>query len=344
MEIVQELPASLAVPILVVVHTRTEGESYLADILNRRSEVPVVFGTDGAAITAGQVYVAPTNQHMLVVGDAVRLHQGPRENGFRPAVDPLFRTAARRYGARTLGIILSGALDDGTYGLKLVKDAGGIAVVQDPKEAAFPGMPLSAMRYVDVDHVLSAVQIAELIASLNAGPREGATTMARQKEPEPQNPAEETDVEEMEATFGPPSGMTCPDCGGALWELKNGELMRYRCHVGHQYTTDGLDAGQQHAVESALWSAVRVLEEHADLRKRMATRTQAAGMAAVASGFTDSALDSKRQADTIRQLLFSRSSSATQAEPEPASTVKHMPPRPQRGGVPGKKKSRSRAR
>ena len=315
-DIVEELPASMTAAILVVVHTKTEGESFLPDILGRRSEVPVSFAEDGGTIEPGHIYVAPPNVHLLVGANGLRLHQGPRENGFRPAVDPLFRTAARHYGSRMMGVILSGALDDGTYGLKVVKDAGGTAVVQDPNEAAFPSMPLSALRYVEVDHVLPAVQIAKLIANGTAESSEGEGIMARQKEPEPQNPSEKTDVEEMQETFGPPSALTCPDCGGALWEVKNGELTRYRCHVGHQFTMEGLDAEHQDAVENALWSAVRVLEEHAELRNRMATRAEAAGMEAVSSGFSESAIDSTRQADTIRELLFSRAL----PDPQPQQT------------------------
>jgi two-component system chemotaxis response regulator CheB len=306
MDIVEQLPADLNKSILIVVHTKTEGESYLAEILGRLTELPVEFARDGAGIQPGRIYIAPPNVHMLVGAHGVRLHQGPRENGFRPAVDPLFRTAARHYGPRVMGVILSGALDDGTYGLKVVKAGGGVAVVQDPDEAAFPSMPLSALRYVEVDHVLPALQIAELITKKHDESTVGEPTMARPKETEPQNPAEETDVEQMVDTFGPPSGLTCPDCGGALWEITNGELVRYRCHVGHQFTTEGLDAEEQDAVENALWSAVRVLEEHAELRSRMATRAEAAGMGAVSSGFSESAGDSRRQADTIRELLFTR--------------------------------------
>ena len=139
--------------------------------------------------------------------------------------------------------------------------------------------------------------------------------MARQKEPDPQNPADETDVAEMKEEFGMASGLTCPDCGGALWEIQDGDLTRYRCHVGHQFTTEGLDAEQQNGVESALWSAVRVLEEHAELRKRLATRAEAAGLDAVSSGFSRSADDSQQQAHTIRQLLFGRVASPPRAEP-----------------------------
>ena len=316
LDIVEGLPASLRTPIVIVVHTKAEGDSLLPRILSRTSRLPVQFAVDGA-IKHGTIYVAPPNVHVLITKDGIRLHSGPRENGFRPAVDPLFRTAARVYGPRVMGIILSGALDDGTYGLQLLKDAGGIAVVQDPAEASFPGMPLSALRFVQIDHVLPAVQIAALIASQSGAPVEGEVTMARQKEPDPQNPAEETDVAEMKQEFGLASGLTCPDCGGALWEIQNGDLTRYRCHVGHQFTTEGLDAQQQDAVEGALWSAVRVLEEHAELRKRLASRAEAAGLDAVSSGLIRSADDSQQQAHTIRQLLFGRVAPPSRPEPLP---------------------------
>jgi two-component system chemotaxis response regulator CheB len=213
-----------------------------------------------------------------------------------------------------MGVILSGALDDGTYGLKVLKDSGGMAVVQDPNEAIFSSMPANAIRFVDVDYVLPAAQIAELIIRSSAvraegeGVRaEGKGAMARKKEIEPQNVAEETDVQETEREFGPPSGLTCPDCGGALREIQEARLTRYRCHVGHQFTQEGLDAGEQDKVEEALWSAIRVLEEHADLRRRMARRAELTGMNRVREAFAKSARDSQQQALTIRELLFGRS-------------------------------------
>jgi two-component system, chemotaxis family, protein-glutamate methylesterase/glutaminase len=320
LQIISRLPNSLSVPILIVVHTRTEGDSVLPQILGRVSRVPVCFATDRAAITPGHIYIAPPDFHLLVTPLGIRLNRGPRENGFRPAIDPLFRSAARVYRSGTMGIILSGALDDGSYGLKVLKDSGGVAVVQDPDEAPFPSMPANAIRVVDVDHVMPAAQIPAVITKLSElspkkessmarkiqpttdGPRRGGTG----REPEPQNVADETEVQDMQETFGPPSGLTCPDCGGALWEIHDGALARYRCHVGHQFSIEGLDGEQQDAVESALWSAVRVLEEHADLRHRMARRAEASGMQTVSEAFTKSARDSHRQAHTIRGLLFGR--------------------------------------
>ncbi|HJU42582.1 MAG TPA: chemotaxis protein CheB [Vicinamibacterales bacterium] len=311
LEIVRHLPNSFRVPILIVVHTRSEGDSLLPQILGRVSRLTVSLATDRAAIQPGHIYIAPPDFHMLVTPLGIRLNRGPRENGFRPAIDPLFRSAARVYRSSVVGVILSGALDDGSHGLKVLKDTGGVAVVQHPDDAAFPSMPANAIRVVDVDHVLPASQIADLLSTLSQTLTKGESSMARKKEPEPQNLADETDVQDMREAFGPPSGLTCPECGGALWEIQDGELTRYRCHVGHQYSIEGLDAEQHELLESALWGAVRVLEEHADLRHRMARRAEATGRQTVSDAFIKSARDSQQQAHTIRELLFGR------AEPSP---------------------------
>ena len=314
-DLVEHIPAGVGDAFFVALHTNSEANSLLPEILGRKAKIPVAFAQHGESIKAGTIAVAPPNQHLLVMKNRLILNRGPKENGFRPAVDPLFRTAARAHGERVIGIILSGALDDGTYGLKMVKDHGGIAVVQDPDEATHPSMPLSALQIVHADHVLRAADIGRLIAKLSSQSSEGVVPMGRREEREPQDPGEHTGVEEMDRDFGPASGLTCPDCGGALWEITNGELTRYRCHVGHQYTTESLDAGHQQVVEGALWSAVRVLEEHSDLRRRMAKRAEERGLEVVSSGFAESADESERQANTIRQLLFGRE----QPEPAPAS-------------------------
>ncbi len=317
-ELVSTVPPSLDATILVVSHTRSDSTSYLAEILARSSPLPVRVATHAHRLDRGKIFVAPPDAHLTVVDGYMRLGHGPKENGFRPAVDPLFRAAARAHGSAVMGIVLSGALDDGTYGLQVIKEYGGTTVVQDPDEAAHPGMPLSALKHVEIDHVLRASDIGTLIAEYVSGSGAGDRTMARQQEePEPQDPAVEMEIDDMDATFGPASGLTCPDCGGALWEIHNGELTRYRCHVGHQFTTDGLDEQQREALEAALWSSVRMLEERAELRERMAGRARDSGVTAVSAGFSQSANDLKRQAHTIRELLLGRALPAQRAAARP---------------------------
>ena len=317
--IVQQLPPSLRACLLVVLHTRTEVNGVLPQILSRVSQLPVELASNEAPLKPGKIYLARPDYQLLVERSRLLVVRGPRENGFRPAVDPLFRTAARTYGPRVVGIILSGALDDGTYGLSQVKEHGGVAIVQDPEEAVIPSMPSSALRHVTVDYVLPAAEIPAMIQRLSAERTEGDEAMAREDEPEPQLPEEEeVAVQAMEDLFGPPSALTCPDCGGALWEIENGKLTRYKCHVGHQFAPDSLAAEQRDAVEEALWSAVRVLEEHAELRMRMARRAEAAGLPTVSEGFAEGARNSHRQAQEIRTLLFAGGNEPESLEEEVA--------------------------
>ena len=304
--IVQGLPAGLPASVLIVVHSSSNGQGVLPQILQRISLLPVAFASDGEVLAQGRMYIARPDLHLIVGPNSLALIHGPRENGFRPAIDPLFRTAARQHGRRVIGIILSGALSDGTYGLSMIKHYGGIAVVQDPKDAVIPSMPKSAIRYVDVDHVLPSAEIAPLLERLTRGPanRKRRSDMPRAKDPEPQLPSQETEVRDMENLFGPPSALTCPDCGGALWEVQQGRVVRYQCHVGHQYAPENLEAGQRDVIDGALWSAVRVLEEHVELKTRMSNRAAESGLTVVSEGFAEGARDARRQAERIRAVLF----------------------------------------
>ena len=306
MTIVGQLPQSLQACVLVVMHTPSNGTGVLPQILARVSSLPVAFAENGHDLRAGHIYVAPPDRHLIVASEKLALVHGPRENGFRPAIDPLFRTAARQVGARGIGVILSGALSDGTYGLSVIKQYGGVAIVQDPEEAVVRSMPQSALNYVDIDLVLPAARIAESIERLagSVDGREGGPGMPRANDVEPQLLSEKTEVADMTSLFGPPSGLTCPDCGGALWEIEEDRVRRYQCHVGHQYAPENLEAGQRDAIDSALWSAVRVLEEHAELKLRMAHRAASSGLNMVSEGFAEGARDAREQADRIRSVLL----------------------------------------
>jgi two-component system, chemotaxis family, protein-glutamate methylesterase/glutaminase len=306
--IVKHLSPSVPVTLLIVVHTSAAGQTFLPQILGRVSSLPVSLAKDGEALTPGRIIVAPPDFHLLVTPRGVSLSRGPRENGFRPAIDPLFRTAARAYPQRVMGIILSGALDDGTYGMQMIKEHGGVTVVQDPDEAPIPSMPLSVLSNVPVDHVLRADAMARVIEQAAAGHSKSEAVMSpkNNKPFEPQDPGTDTEIEDIQATFGPPTALTCPDCGGALWEVPEGAMVRYRCHVGHQFSPDALETQQHSKVEAALWTAVRVLEEHAEMKHRMAERARSAGLEAVSEGFMTGAEDSHHHAQMIRDLLFNR--------------------------------------
>src|SRR4051794_8041823 len=244
-ELCRGLPEDLPAAVFVVVHTSPTSPGVLPAMLDRAGPFQAAHAEEGETIEHGRIYVAVPDAHLLLGPDRVHLTRGPKENGFRPAVDPLFRTAARWYGPRVIGVILSGGLDDGVEGLALIKKNGGIAIAQDPLEAAFPSMPEAAIEKCEVDHVARVSQIPAVLAELT---REEVASeevrMVRQRSKrDGRDPAEMGEKALKNQTRpGPPSGLTCPECGGALWETVDGELVRYRCHVGHSYTPSGLVA------------------------------------------------------------------------------------------------------
>jgi two-component system, chemotaxis family, protein-glutamate methylesterase/glutaminase len=315
-EILRGLPRDLPAAVFVVLHTAPSSPGILPQILDRASALSCAHAKDGERIQRGRVYVAQPDHHILLKDGRIVLTRGPRENGFRPAVDPLFRTAARVYGPRVIGVVLSGGLDDGTEGLLLVKRHGGIAVVQDPEEAIFPSMPASAIQTVEVDHVLPTAAIAPMLVRLAHQPvAEGALPMA-EGNGAARDVAEGGDNALQTGMPGPPSKFTCPDCGGALWELRDGRLIKYRCHVGHGYTPDGLVAAQSEALETALWSALRALEENADLRRRMARRAAKGNWPQLVRQYELQAAETEERATVIRNLLLSdKPADGHQAEP-----------------------------
>src|SRR5688572_5924505 len=237
----------------------------LATVFGRATDLTLVSVEEKMVIRDGHVYVAPPDYHLIVDGRHARLSHGPREHRFRPAVDPLFRTAAKHYGECAIGIVLSGHMADGTHGLSLIKKAGGVAIVQDPDEAEVPAMPLNAMRQGEVDYVLPVDEIPRVITGLLMNPRPARTkksplTRPKSHAPSPEQPGAPDALRTGELN-GPPSKLTCPDCGGALWELKEKALVRYRCHVGHGFSSESLRDGMDEKLEDTLWSALRAIEE-----------------------------------------------------------------------------------
>ena len=283
------LPRDLPAAVFVVLHLPPAGTSVLPSILTRAGGLPAIAAADGDAIEAGRIYVAPPDRHLLVGPGEVNLTQGPRENGHRPAVDPLFRTAALAYGERTVGVILSGALDDGAAGLALVAEHGGTTLVQDPADALAPGMPTAALARTRADHVAPAGELGALVAASAAA--RGVPTGRPRLAPVP-DPLAPADIADDEAT-----GIACPDCGGSLWLAAEGGVPRFRCRTGHAYSEASLLSRQGSALETALWTALRSLEERVALLRRMSER---AGSADAARRFAALATDVERQAEIIR--------------------------------------------
>ena len=309
MEIVAGLPADIEASLFVVVHVPAQATSQLPHILSRAGRLPAIHAQDGEAILPRHIYVAPPDYHLLLGHRSLRIVRGPKENNHRPAIDPLFRSAARAHAARTIGIVLSGMLDDGTAGLLAIKERGGIAIVQDPKDALFPAMPRNALAATRVDYCVPKDQIAGIIVDLTrkSDIEMGDTPMISDDEMN-----KEIEIEAMNtATIaddgkpGSPSVYGCPDCGGTLWELQDDQWLRFRCRVGHAYSAEGLLESQGEGLESALWSAFRSLQESAALARRIAERARGNKRDLAAEKFELKSRRAEVQARLIRELLVS---------------------------------------
>jgi two-component system chemotaxis response regulator CheB len=306
LKIVAGLPSDLPIAAFVVVHQPPSGASVLPEVLNRLHGLHAVHPLNGAPIEAGTIYVAPNDRHLSIEHDAVRVERGPRVNRSRPAIDVLFVSAARRFRRRAVGVVLSGLLDDGALGLATIKRMGGVAIVQDPDEALFSSMPLSAIaRAGDVDYVLRADEIAPVLLQLVDDPPviEGKEPSAVTMDDGEEIVTRDFAAQEQGQRDRQPSIFTCPECGGVLWEIEEGDLLRYRCHVGHEYSMESMAEGHAEVVERALWSAVRALEESASLSRRLERRLSDDGHARSARRYGERAHEAEQQADVLRSLL-----------------------------------------
>ena len=304
--IVSRLPEDLPAAVFVVLHVPAIATSVLPAILERAGDLPSAHAEDGAEIERGRIYVAPPDHHLLIQPGFMRVNRGPKENGYRPAIDPMFRTAAATYGSRVVGVILSGVLDDGTAGLAAVKTHGGRALVQDPGDALYPMMPTSAIDAAEPDLVAPADELADLITSLTH--ERVPAGMAPTADPllDDEQYIEIDRGASDRPQPGSPSGFVCPDCGGALWESEETSgLLRFRCRTGHGYSIETLAAEQTDTVESALWAALRALEERAAMARRMAGRLRGRGSKASAARFEAQADAAVQQGLVIREALVS---------------------------------------
>jgi two-component system chemotaxis response regulator CheB len=303
LQLAAALPADLAAPMLVVLHVG-EQPSVLPSLLARNAQLQVSHARDGDTLRAGHVYVAPPDQHMLVAGDRIRLSRGPKEHHTRPAIDPLFRSAALAHGPDVIGVVLTGNLDDGTAGLQAIKARGGIAVVQDPDDAAAPSMPTSALRYVDVDHCVALPLVPLLLTSLAAAPpRPALPTPADLPAHEQALTLSEGDPMEHLEAIGKPSTFVCPDCHGSLWEMLDSRPRRFRCHTGHAFTARTLQDALAAAGDEALWSALRSLQERRILLATMAEHDRATGEERSAARLEAASRRLQEQGDMLRGLV-----------------------------------------
>jgi two-component system chemotaxis response regulator CheB len=293
------LPAGFAASVFVVIHFPADGTSHLPRILNRAGPVPAQLASDGEPVRPGRIYVAVPDHHLVLENGVMRCERGPKENNHRPAVDPLFRSAAEAYGPRVAGVIVSGTRTDGTAGLFAVKKRGGIAIVEDPATALHSSMPASAAENVAVDHIVPAGDIAAILA--DAAPPESRSPMPTAPR---QHDAEQRALDaDLQRNPGAPAPYTCPECHGTLWEAPEEQFLTFRCRVGHAYSGDALFGHQGEVLEAAMWTALRSLEEHAALSRRLAARASDRSQPRSARIFTEEATHSERHARVIREAL-----------------------------------------
>lgn len=297
--LVAQLSADFPAPVFIVNHmaAETTGKALVA-ALNAAGSLTCSHARDGEPIKRGHVYLAPSDQHLLLVKGKMLVTKGARENRYRPAIDPLFRTAAVAYGTRVIGIILTGYLDDGTSGMKAIKRCGGVCIVQDPADATYPDMPQSVIQHVGADHCVPLAQMGALLAKLAARPA-GAS-----RKPPADLVIEAkiarrvvSDLPSVEA-LGTQVPFNCPDCGGVLWQMKHGGLLRYRCHTGHAFSAAALLAQQGEKIEETLWVALRMFEERQNLISRMGDSQKD-----LSSSVLERIAESQVHIDRIRAML-----------------------------------------
>jgi two-component system, chemotaxis family, protein-glutamate methylesterase/glutaminase len=291
------LPMSTRQAVCVVLHVSPAGTSAMPRILARAARLPVHSPADRDPLLGGHIYVAPPDHHLEIEPGRIRLTQAPRENGHRPAIDATMRTAAEAYDGKVVGFVLSGSRDDGTAGLLAIKLRGGAAVVQDPGEALYDGMPSNAIAHVDVDAVLPLGEMAGWLAHHRpSGPPTpgGGAHMDDPKVPHIADPPRE----DADGTR-----FTCPDCGGVLFAQDEAGLRRFRCSVGHVFSIESLASGQASRLEGALWTAVRALEDRAQLLQHLAQRSREGGRHRSAASFGDQADDAEARAAVIREAI-----------------------------------------
>jgi two-component system chemotaxis response regulator CheB len=306
LELCKGLPSDIQAAICIVIHLSPRFPSRVADLFGARCPMPVVAALEGARLETGRVYVGQPDRHLIVQDGTIRLGDGPRENRARPAIDPLFRSVGVSYGARAVGLVLTGLLDDGASGLADLKRCGGVTVVQNPRDAEAAEMPLAALGASAIDYRAPLADLGELLETLTRQP-------AGPSPPPPDDVRLEVEIAlgrpigaEDIARLADPSALSCPACGGVLSQMRNAPPLRFRCQVGHAYSAETLDREQEGSVDEAMRVALRIIEERATLTRKMGAEARMAGRKASAAMFDDTADEARRQAEVLRLAVAAK--------------------------------------
>lgn len=336
--LLSQFPADFSAAIFIVWHMPPEHPSFLPQVLARVCHLPITAPINSEVIQGGRIYIASPNHHLVIETGQdgsegnnpirVRSTLGPKENLFRPSIDVLFRSAARAYGSHVIGVVLTGMLDDGASGLYAIKTCNGLAVVQDPVDALYPTMPISAMKAVTVDYVVPIKAMGNLLVRLSAqGARnepEGRHLMSEAVDNaldiEVKIALSDNGLEAGVMGLGAPSAFTCPDCHGTLLQWKEGSLVRFRCHTGHAFSLNALLTGVTKSVEDSLWNALRVVEESELLLRHIAQHLRDDGQIEAAQMLQEKERDAKTRGDLIRQAVLSNQILTEETAQEPAGS------------------------
>jgi len=299
----RELPTDFPAAVLVVIHLSAEFQSGLDRILSESGPLPARFAKDGESVCGGHLFIAPPKSHLLLDGDCLRLGNGPHENNARPAIDPLFRSVAMCCGSRAVGVVLTGTLGDGASGLEALRQCGGMTVVQDPKDAAYPEMPQTALRALTPNHVVGLHEMPALLARLAHEP-------AGVSLPVPPGIVLETEIARNGRStmstldrLGHRSVLTCPDCNGVMWEINEGHVTRYRCHVGHAYMADLMSLALDESLRRALASAARALDERMALARKLHQQSHESGHKLLAATWARKVREAEEESRVLRESM-----------------------------------------
>jgi two-component system chemotaxis response regulator CheB len=303
-KLIGQLPTDLPASLCIVQHLAPENSgAALLQKLGRHKSFGCKLATDGEVFRPGKIYIAPADYHLLIKRKTFLVTKGARENRFRPAIDPLFRSAAVSHGPRVIGVILTGLLNDGTAGLAAIKKCGGITIVQNPKDAAYPDMPEAALRNVKVDHCVPVATMGRLLERLSHE-RPAKTP------PVPQDVRTEAEIAERVLsdvaqvnTLGSQVPYNCPNCGGVLWQIGTKTVHRYRCHTGHSFTAASLLDSQSEKIEETLWVSLRMLEERKNL---LDTMSQTKDSASTQASYQERVRETEVHIERIRAMLLTR--------------------------------------
>lgn len=302
--ILAALPVDLKAAVFIVLHIPARSIGILATVASAAGRLPVHQAADGMAILPGNVYLAVPDHHLILTKGSMKLGRGPRENMARPAVDPLFRSAAAAYGPRVIGVILSGMLNDGASGLEAIKRCGGVALVQDPADAIADEMPRAAMLATTVDLSVASARMGDILSDLVQQPPGPGMPVPPDIRLEVDIAAGERIDSQVLRRIADPVALTCPNCSGVLSAIRGSRPLRFRCQVGHGMTSEILAAEQENAVDEALRIALRVIEERAELVSRLSEEGRASGRRAVAELYAERATEYRGYADTLRRAVL----------------------------------------